>query len=681
MRENGFTLIELVVAIAILGIVMLISIPAVNYIRKDNNDTKYKSYEKAIDSAAKLYVDSYDEDLFGITNTGCALITYEALKNKGLIEDIQVKNVDCGQEDTFVFVRKNKLGNHHYDTYITCRDDSKIIYGTGKKPSEMELCGLEDNSGPLVKIIKDPDKPTYYIGDKPQVTINLSDVGVGLKENQVLKYRWYKGANPFGEEKTLEFENDNYVGSISKKVDVPSNLESINESTNYFIRVTGIVYDVDNNFRPINMSEPFNYFVGALLIQMMANNGVMADPHGADYSIKSGYIVRGENDKIISKIKYKETNDLWDYNNKNYINIKRNHYHIVSGKEWIFNTTSLNQATKYSVAKFGYSNSDLKTKNITVTVKANWVIDSHTLTYNNNGGSGCTIKKADYGTTWGTLCTPIRTGYKFLGWKDGNTTVTENTEVTGDRKVTASWKQVKPNTPTITNPTNGSWTKNNFSLSLKTTTLANEIGKWYYTYDKNEFFRFKDNYGVLVTKKNSFKTYPFSAERNDSVFVRVCNTYATSATDPDNCSNYASTKIRIDKTPPKYVSKRLSHNSERNFWYMTWKDSGSGLSVVNSGNKSKVYYCYGATDRCDRFCATYKHDHNDDYKGTIDSLNGIWLREAVIKANFASGSNDGELEFKTYRDCQKGKYLVKAESIICDKVSNCTKKYVSWDFR
>ena len=114
---------------------------------------------------------------------------------------------------------------------------------------------------------------------------------------------------------------------------------------------------------------------------------------------------------------------------------------------------------------------------------------------------------------------------------------------------------------------------------------------------------------------------------------------------------------------------------------MTWKDSGSGLSVVNSGNKSKVYYCYGATDRCDRFCATYKHDHNDDYKGTLNSLNGIWLREAVIKANFASGSNDGELEFKTYRDCQKGKYLVKAESIICDKVSNCTKKYVSWDFR
>ena len=95
--KKGFTLIELVVAIAILGIIMIIAVPAVNYIQNDNKDTKYSTYEKAINSAAKAYVDAYNEDLFGIDNTGCAVISYNDLKEKDLIEDIQVRNTDCGE--------------------------------------------------------------------------------------------------------------------------------------------------------------------------------------------------------------------------------------------------------------------------------------------------------------------------------------------------------------------------------------------------------------------------------------------------------------------------------------------------------------------------------------------------------------------------------------------------------
>ena len=74
-----------------------------------------------------------------------------------------------------------------------------------------------------------------------------------------------------------------------------------------------------------------------------------------------------------------------------------------------------------------------------ITVKAQWTANSYTLTYNNNGGSGCTTKTGTYGSTWGTLCTPTKTGYKFSAWKDGSTTVTSSTTVTGNRKVTAEW--------------------------------------------------------------------------------------------------------------------------------------------------------------------------------------------------------------------------------------------------
>ena len=453
MNNKGFTLIELVVAIAILGVIMIMAVPAVNYIQRDNKDTKYRTYDKAINSAAKAYVDAYNEDLFGIDNTGCAVISYNDLKEKDLIEDIQVRNTDCGEEDTFVYVRKNKNENYHYSTNVTCRSGSKIIYGNGKKPEEAGSCGLEDNKGPLVSIIKNPDEDPYHIGDKPKVQVKLEEQGVGLKANQVLTYQWLKGTDAFTEPKTVEFKNNNFEDVIARSIEVPSNLEDIIEPVTYYLKLTGEVYDLNNNPTSVNLSEPFKYFVGAILIQMKAGGASMINPHHTNYKIDSSdYIYHGTDDRVISRIKYKSEADLWNYNNPDWINIGKTHYHMDSGKEWIYSGKEYDQATNYKVSDFGYENSDLIEKNITVTVTANWKINAYKLTYDNNGGSGCGSKTANYGTTWGTLCTPTRTGYRFTGWKSGSTTVTASTTVTGDLTVTAQWS---PYVCTVTFDANG----------------------------------------------------------------------------------------------------------------------------------------------------------------------------------------------------------------------------------
>lgn len=41
---------------------------------------------------------------------------------------------------------------------------------------------------------------------------------------------------------------------------------------------------------------------------------------------------------------------------------------------------------------------------------------TYTITYNNNGGSGCTSKSVTYNSQIGDLCTPKRTNYIFIGW-------------------------------------------------------------------------------------------------------------------------------------------------------------------------------------------------------------------------------------------------------------------------
>ena len=65
------------------------------------------------------------------------------------------------------------------------------------------------------------------------------------------------------------------------------------------------------------------------------------------------------------------------------------------------------------------------------------------LTYKNNGGSGCTSKTVEKGKTWGTLCTPTRSGYNFGGWYRKGTQVTKGTVATGNMTVKAKWYKKK----------------------------------------------------------------------------------------------------------------------------------------------------------------------------------------------------------------------------------------------
>lgn len=90
------------------------------------------------------------------------------------------------------------------------------------------------------------------------------------------------------------------------------------------------------------------------------------------------------------------------------------------------------------------------------TLTANWTAKTYTLTYNVNGGNALSSnsKTIRYDQAYGTLPTPIRTGYSFLGWytaKDGGTKVDATTIHKSDSSVTlyAHWKNNAPATPAI----------------------------------------------------------------------------------------------------------------------------------------------------------------------------------------------------------------------------------------
>ena len=128
-NKNGFTLVELLVAIVIMGIITAIAIPMIRNIREGNEDKQYQTYSESLKHAAKLYLSSYEEDLFGREESGCAIISYQQLKNRDLIKDIPIDKTTCAGTDTFVKVVKID-GKYGYSTSVVC---SEQVDGTLKE--------------------------------------------------------------------------------------------------------------------------------------------------------------------------------------------------------------------------------------------------------------------------------------------------------------------------------------------------------------------------------------------------------------------------------------------------------------------------------------------------------------------------------------------------------------------
>ena len=275
MKNKGFTIVELIVAVAILGVLTIIAIPSVKTIQDNNKDSKYIAYHKAIKTASKAYVDAYDEDLFGSINSGCAKVPYSKLKEKELIEAIQVKDVDCGIDaDTYVYVFKQRNGNHAYYANIKCRSGTKVVYS--KQELNRESCGIEDDQGPTVTIvnsvkISDPVDDPYNngkVGIKkgakyPKLTAIVEDKNksngaqaIGLRPgHQKLHYQWYRNGSALsgtGAKGDLNvIVRDYYYPDASVDIPIPkSDMDEVAADAFYTVKVTGKVEDMDGNTTP-----------------------------------------------------------------------------------------------------------------------------------------------------------------------------------------------------------------------------------------------------------------------------------------------------------------------------------------------------------------------------------------------------------------------------------------------
>lgn len=259
-KTTGFTLVELVVAIAILGIIIAIALPTVNSIQAKNEKKKYVSYEESIISSAKLYIDSYGEDKFNKRdlNTQCASIKFEELKSLNLLKSYNLDRVECAGtgDDIVAYVVREESGNYKYYPTIVCKKNGEeVVYQTAY--TVPTVCKNIDNN----KIAQ--------INNVPSCISNSSDARLTLTvdsdENKRIVELWYS---------LIDSVSSDNQGLIKKmeytKIDDLNNLANISlsfadkivqkeENKNYKLVLKYRYADSDYQYEVLNKTIAVNY--------------------------------------------------------------------------------------------------------------------------------------------------------------------------------------------------------------------------------------------------------------------------------------------------------------------------------------------------------------------------------------------------------------------------------------
>ena len=260
-NEQGFTLIELLVAVIVLAIIVVMAIPQISNLIDSNNDAKYDAYAGTIETSAKLYTDSYNEDMFGENQSGCYDVKFHQMEEKNLLEDIKINNVTCaGGEEKKTFARVYKSGSHYkYKVSILCTNknsETTVLYSDLiEEELERECDGkTTDEEGPKITI--SPNGLNWTTGTGKKTIVTITDP-YGLLENVKIKYAWTTTPNniPDSAWTSKNFGNVRYVEEAKLTLTVPQGKTGVY----YLVIQPESVRDANGNYYSGGtlISEPF----------------------------------------------------------------------------------------------------------------------------------------------------------------------------------------------------------------------------------------------------------------------------------------------------------------------------------------------------------------------------------------------------------------------------------------
>ena len=423
MKNKGFTLIEILVTIAIIGIIILIAVPSIMAVSKSIKKRELETKKEALISSAEEYAKNNLSEFGDATilkvpvrtliyygyvpkekdcsePIGCVINPIDntsmndeiiTIKRNLSITQATWGSIDAGLEATFYW---NGADNQNGAGFITkgCNSDNSCTITTPN------ITRLSDPNYTIVGWGSNPNSKTSVFSGNETITLTQNSKYYAVTKKEV----------------TLSFHSndgtfsDNTQGTKTASCMLYNTKTSCVLTENIGVVKTGNTFVEWNtqldgsgngysNGQEISLQESTDLYPkwrkNILYLKYNGNGHTAFSSNNTAYSVNnSGYLLK--NNVVYTKSteygEYFSTSaGLANYNNKNAIKFTKTGYHGASEAEWKIGTTTFDQydtsVTSNQLAAAG--GCDFDNGDCIVTAYVNWTKNILYLKYNGNGGT------------------------------------------------------------------------------------------------------------------------------------------------------------------------------------------------------------------------------------------------------------------------------------------------------
>lgn len=126
MKKNGFTLIELIAIVVMLGLILLIVFPATSRLIRDNEQQEYEKYYEMVNKAVDLYSRTRRDDVGGFGASGCIDDTTinDLVKQEYIEKYVNDDEIECKSPGDYSAAELSQA-NINPDNYVNIKIENK----------------------------------------------------------------------------------------------------------------------------------------------------------------------------------------------------------------------------------------------------------------------------------------------------------------------------------------------------------------------------------------------------------------------------------------------------------------------------------------------------------------------------------------------------------------------------